>query len=35
MISATVKIIDKLLIPIIVLYVGIYFCSFYFLMPTW
>jgi hypothetical protein len=35
MISATVKIIIKMLILFIVLYVGTYFCSLYFLMPTW
>jgi hypothetical protein len=37
MISVTVKIIDKVLIPFIVLYAGIYVCFFvfYFLVPTW
>jgi hypothetical protein len=35
MIFNTVNVIDKTLIPFIVLYVGIYFCSSYFLIPTW
>jgi hypothetical protein len=35
MISATVKNIINMLIPFTVLYVGTYFCSFYFLVPTW
>jgi hypothetical protein len=34
MISATVKIIAKMLIPFIILYAGINFCSSYFLVPT-